>query len=254
MKVDYDRVAPTYDHRYEQQRYAGIANDLRARIQPGFRVLEVGCGTGHWLSLAASTGALPVGLDPSAEMLRKAVGKGHAVVARAMAACLPVAPGSFDLVMVINAAHHFGSVHAFVEEAHRVLRPGGQLAVFGLDPRYPGTGWFIYDYFESTRAVDEARYPSAQLLRDTFTSVGFDDVTTRVSCAIQYEEPALEFLARSAEAKQATSQLILLSDAEYGAGLQRIQGAMERAIHADQPLMLSADLSILGTFGSKRVS
>lgn len=251
MKVDYDQIAPTYDSRYEKQRYSGIADELNAWIQPGSSVLEVGCGTGHWLSLAAARGALPVGLDPSSEMLRKAVAKGHSAVARATATHLPVTPDSFDLVMVINAAHHFESVPAFVEEAYRVLKPGGRLAVFGLDPRYAGTRWFIYDYFESTREVDQARYPSARFLRDTFTSAGFAEVVSRVSCTIAHRESAREFLARGADAKQATSQLILLGEAEYAAGIERIRVAMERAGRGDQELTLAADLSIVGTFGSK---
>ena len=69
----FDRLAPSYDalvsgdcfqHQREQTHAA-----FRTWIKPGFRVLEIGCGTGLDTLLLARLGARVVACDPSAEML-----------------------------------------------------------------------------------------------------------------------------------------------------------------------------------------
>ena len=50
-QVDYDRIAPTYDARYAANERSGTGAALRALVETrrAVQVLEVGCGTGHWL-------------------------------------------------------------------------------------------------------------------------------------------------------------------------------------------------------------
>jgi ubiquinone/menaquinone biosynthesis C-methylase UbiE len=49
--INYDVIAPKYDARYAQNPLAGVSRELRALVaQSQARdVLEVGCGTGHWV-------------------------------------------------------------------------------------------------------------------------------------------------------------------------------------------------------------
>jgi len=71
----FDRLAPTYD-----ALAAGEAFQLQRRqthrlmsrwIRPGFRVLEIGCGTGADTEFLAALGARVVACDPSEEMLSR---------------------------------------------------------------------------------------------------------------------------------------------------------------------------------------
>jgi hypothetical protein len=55
-RLDYDEVAADYDGRYRESRYEGIDAAVRAIVRGTERVLDVGCGTGHWLGVAASEG------------------------------------------------------------------------------------------------------------------------------------------------------------------------------------------------------
>ena len=99
------------------------------------QALDVATGTGHTaLALAPQVGRV-VGFDLTPEMLAQAAqlatARGIANVAwqQGDAHDLPVPDGTFDIVTVRRAAHHFTDVRRFLREAHRVLRPTGSLGV-----------------------------------------------------------------------------------------------------------------------------
>ncbi len=118
-----------------------------------FRLLDVGCGTGTLLALTAAwpDAELAVGLDYSAEMLRRAGDKAraspqgvklHAV--QGDAERLPFADRSFDVVTCCNSFHHYPHQAAALRGFWRVLRPDGVLIlVDGF--RDNVVGWVIFD-------------------------------------------------------------------------------------------------------------
>lgn len=121
--------------------YREAALDL-ARVSPGERVLDVGCGTGS-LALAAKrrvgAGGTVHGVDAGAEMVarakQKAASEGLEVTFDvAPAQALPFPDGAFDLVLCTLMMRHLpddGRKQA-VAEMRRVLRPGGRLLVVDL--------------------------------------------------------------------------------------------------------------------------
>src|SRR5437899_12945836 len=73
-RVNYDRIAPTYNQRYAVNKFEGIAAALRSVAQNyrTERILEVGCGTGRWLTELQPTARRVYGVDLSLGMLRQA--------------------------------------------------------------------------------------------------------------------------------------------------------------------------------------
>ena len=254
-RVDYDHVARTYDRRYEENEYAGVEQALLQFVgsDPGLHVLEVGCGTGHWLELLSNRGTWVAGLDASEQMLARA----HVLVPRAAlvhgrAECLPWPAASFDRVVCINAFHHFTDKPACLAEARRVLRHGGMVMTVALDPHTGVDQWFIYDYFEPTLEIDKQRYPATSRIREWMQSAGFGDCVTREVQHLPVRLPARETLEHGRLDKTATSQLSVLTDEEYRRGLERIRDDVERAERRGESLYLMGDLRLYATSGTAR--
>jgi malonyl-CoA O-methyltransferase len=104
------------------------------------RALDAGTGTGRYIPLLASAGAqVIVGLDLSLPML------GHNASGRPRVcgdACrLPFPDRSFDLVCSSLMAGDVEDVDAWVQEAGRVLAPGGHLVYSDFHPSWSSAAW-----------------------------------------------------------------------------------------------------------------
>jgi len=108
----------------------------RADIQPGQRVLDVGCGTGTLAIAIARTvpGAEILGLDPAPSMVARARSKAKAAGVEVdfdvgMIEKLPLDDESIDVVLSSLMLHHLpgGLLRDGLREVYRVLKPGGRL-------------------------------------------------------------------------------------------------------------------------------
>ena len=98
---------------------------LRATgVTRGVRVLDVGCGTGELLALAATTGATVTGIDPAPGMVEHARRHAHEVSV-AGADDLPWPDDSFDVALSVNALQLTDDPVEALREVARVVRPGG---------------------------------------------------------------------------------------------------------------------------------
>jgi ubiquinone/menaquinone biosynthesis C-methylase UbiE len=253
LHVDYDLIANTYDRRYQENDYSGVEAALIAFVGEQFdqRVLEVGCGTGHWLRSFGGGGIRVTGLDASARMLAYARTQApRATLAQGSAECLPWASESFDRVFCINAFHHFHDKVAFLTEAVRVLRPGGLMMTVGLDPHAGVDQWYIYDYFDNVLEIDRRRYPASSQIREWMRSAGFAGCVTREIQHLPIRLAARAALEQGRLDKSMTSQLSVLTDEQYRQGIDRVREAVESAEVRGESLYLSADLRLYATFGA----
>ncbi len=132
----FDAFAPTYD-----DWFCGLHRRVAARLvelsspRAGEVCLDVGCGTGlatEGVAAAVGPDGHVVGLDVSEGMLRLARARSlanttfhHATADRH----LPFRDGTFDLVTFCDSLPYMGSPARTLEEARRVLRPGGRIAI-----------------------------------------------------------------------------------------------------------------------------
>lgn len=248
--TNYDAVADGYDVRYRNYNYAEIKEGLSAflGLEPLDAILEVGCGTGYWLRAIAGRAKRVAGVDLSAEMIARAKDSG-ATLARARAESLPWADASFDRVFVLNALHHFQNRDAFFAEARRVLKPGGGVMAIGLDPHAGRDRWWIYDYFPETVGIDLQRYPAVKTIRAEMARAGFAWAESYEVQTFEHEMPAARAFERGLVARSFSSQLAVLSDTEFDAGVGRLRAAMERAAHDGAEVQLPSELHLFAVTG-----
>ena len=249
--VNYDVIAPVYDRRYEENDYSGVERVLLDCIgaDRSADVLEVGCGTGHWLTVLDRRGYRVAGLDASRAMVERAKRQvPQAALVAGHAEALPWAAGAFDRVFCINAWHHFSGKAACMAET-RVLRRGGGLLIIGLDPHTGRDRWWIYDYFAQVVALDKGRYPPTPAIRQAMIASGFVGCRTVEAQHLPLQFPARAALEHGLLAKTVTSQLALLTDDEYAQGIRRLWQDIEAAEALNEALTLIADLRLYATMG-----
>ena len=117
----FDRLAPLYDginaRIYKPEWLAKVRSHMHGRV------LDVGVGTGF------STGHLDdaVGLDLSAEMLRRARYRGHLL--RGNFVRPPFRDASFDTVVLAGSFYYLPDPHEGMATAARLLRGAGTVVV-----------------------------------------------------------------------------------------------------------------------------
>jgi SAM-dependent methyltransferase len=112
--------------------FLGAVPGLRARLAAGAAVLDLGCGTGHAVTLAArefpASRFLGVDIDgqvvASAQARRARLGLGNAAFVIGDAAALPARP-RFDVITAFDAVHDQRSPQEVLREARAALAPGG---------------------------------------------------------------------------------------------------------------------------------
>ena len=129
----YERGRPSYPRAAVERIVSRL--DLR----PGRTVLDLAAGTGKLTRLLVPSGASVIAVEPVLEMRREL--EKHVREATALAGTaeqLPLVDRSVDAVTVGQAFHWFRQDEA-LREIHRVLRPGGGVALIwnARDERHP---------------------------------------------------------------------------------------------------------------------
>lgn len=203
----FDRISGVYD-RMNRVMTAGLDQTWReraadrVRLEPGQKALDLCCGTGD-LALALAERVGPeghvTGADFSRPMLELATekassgGVGQVEFEWADALHLPYDDGSFDAVTISFGARNLADLAKGLSEMHRVLKPGGRLAIleitqprrqplmtfFGIwfDRIVPLLGKVAGDSSAYTYLPESVRsFPDAESLGEKLDQAGFRHV------------------------------------------------------------------------------
>jgi len=138
-RFDFDAVANEYDQWYKSAKsrmYDRLEKKAVRRYLPpsakGKKLLEVGCGTGHWSRYFSEYGFEVTGVDISERMIDIAKSKNipNALFQVADSHSLPFADETFDVTAAITTLEFVRDAEAVIREMIRCTRkPGGQLLV-----------------------------------------------------------------------------------------------------------------------------
>lgn len=133
IRDEYTAAAERYEARWpEYIRHTTGRTLEHVEIQPGARLLDVGCGTGALLRTAAARfpGTWLAGADLVPAMLRVARRADERTpLVASDAAALPFADRCIDVVVSVSSLHFWPDPVTVLREAARVLRPGGLLVL-----------------------------------------------------------------------------------------------------------------------------
>jgi len=138
-RFDFDAAADTYDKWYESAQgamYDRLEKKAVSKYLPqntqGMKLLEVGCGTGHWSQFFSEYGFEVTGIDVSEDMIRIAQSKDIANTSFQIAdgLRLPFADNSFNVIAAITTLEFVQNAELVLQEMVRCThKPGGQLLI-----------------------------------------------------------------------------------------------------------------------------
>ncbi len=240
-RVNYDAIAPLYDSQPYRQKTvdAQLIAFLRydfCRPHSTLAILDMACGTGN--QLVANQGYLEagllVGLDVFQGMLRQAQAKTrHIGWVQADCAQPPFAAQRFDFITNQFALHHVQDKAAMIHAVAGLLKPGGRFVMTNVCPREM-PDWIYYQYFPTAFVLDCQDFLARQALVELMQQAGFCHITAEVEPLI-YAQDLPHFLA-TVQRRDTCSQLLTIADADYHAGIRKLEGDIAVAGNRAQPV------------------
>jgi ubiquinone/menaquinone biosynthesis C-methylase UbiE len=158
-------------------------------LAAGGRALDLACGTGRYSQLLAQAQAAEVvAMDFCVPMLRQ--------VSAAIRVCgsmmqLPFGGGTFDMVVSGLALGHASSVHVWMAEAARVLKPAGTLLYSDFHPEAARAGLTrsFKDQQDETWTVPHRCYELAEQRGAAAAAQLTIDIVHEVRVGVELREP-----------------------------------------------------------------
>ncbi len=140
----WEHAAVDWAYRFEPHSRSAIEHVFAATgVEAGVDLLDLACGSGYALGIAEGRGSTTSGIDASAGLIEIAARRApNAELQTGSMFELPWTDESFDVVTSFNGI--WGGCQPAIDEAFRVLRPGGSI---GLTFWGPGKAMDLRDFF-----------------------------------------------------------------------------------------------------------
>jgi len=146
----------------------------------GLRVIDIGCGSGRVTEIIVGMGAHVTGVEPNPDALRRARDSGRATYMEGTGEETGQPDDAFDLAVFSESLHHARDRFAAIEEAARIVRPGGRIVV--IEPEAPDPIYEVARYIDDEAPV----YADAQNAIAALVSSGRADRAAPLLYAAKY--------------------------------------------------------------------
>jgi len=176
--VRYDQIGMGYNTTRAADPYLTSRLYDLLQAQPGKLYLDIGCGTGNYLTSLSRLGLSFIGIDPSEVMLQQARSKGtDATFICAKAESIPLPDAHLDGAIAMVTLHHWDDLQTGLSEVCRVLKPGARFVCFSFTPEQSQSYWLNH-YFPVTLSRTYFITPHQQDMEQMLIHAGFSSVST----------------------------------------------------------------------------
>jgi SAM-dependent methyltransferase len=188
-------------------------------IQASSKVLELGCGTGNYISaIQSQTGCSGYGVDPSGEMLSKARAEAtKLVLIRGSAENTGLTGVQFDFIFNVDAIHHFQDRARAFSEVARLLLDKGTFCIATDSEEIIRNRKPLSTYWPETIDLELARYPRIDTFELELRAAGLPNLRQEEVGTTGWLRDLSPYRAK------AFSALRLLSENSYERGLRRLE-------------------------------
>jgi ArsR family transcriptional regulator len=175
MRRHFDELAGKFGRQYMPGRsWKGVAEAL-LKLMPPLVIADLGAGEGTISQLMAQRAERVIAIDNSEKMvefgsdLAQKHGLGNLEYRLGELEAVPIESGTVDLAFFSQALHHARHPERALAEAHRILRPGGRVAILDLNRHHFEEAremyadlWLGFTELESERYLKGAGFKNAE--------------------------------------------------------------------------------------------
>jgi SAM-dependent methyltransferase len=252
-------AAETYDEVLVPRLFTPCAEILlsRLRLRPGETLLDVACGTGIVVRLAApmvGPAGTVIGRDINEAMVLRA--RSHTLPPGSAGVDLGVSPAapldldddSVDAVTCQQGLQFFPDPDAALAEMRRCLRPGGRAGIavwFGIEecPLWAALEAGLTERFGAQRAADIRRpfsWPGADALTAAMTGVGFADVRLSDHTVVMHFEGGVRQAMRALASTPFAADVNALGADDYDRMMHTVMRHLGRSTNLDDTIDIPA--------------
>ncbi|MBD3163665.1 methyltransferase domain-containing protein [Candidatus Woesearchaeota archaeon] len=149
----YDEISKGYEelHKEEQLKKVGLIKSI-IKINPGNKLLDVGCGTGL---TTEPWNCRRYGIDPASRLIARARQKHRIEYKVAPAENIPYPDNYFDWVISITAIQNFEDIEKGLKEIRRVGKGRFVLTALKRSRKIERICGLIYRYFNIREEIEE---------------------------------------------------------------------------------------------------
>lgn len=173
IKTKYDQIGIDYDQTRSADKY--LTERILYHLNPitKGRYLDIGCGTGNYTDKLRKKGFELIGIDPSGEMLLKAIQKNKDIDWRLGHAEHTDLKDEFvDGAIAVLTIHHWENLCKGFAEMFRVLKSNSRIVIFTSTPVQMQGYWLNY-YFPEILKASVSQMPSLEVIEESMKKAGF---------------------------------------------------------------------------------